>query len=70
MSWSAAGAPGDYRVPWVPAEGRFSQLPGERAGQIAPPDACMRLCSQPVMIDVFAAYRALRRGLDRLLHPD
>jgi hypothetical protein len=31
---------------------------------------CLRLCHQPVQIDVIGAARALRRGIGRLLDPD
>lgn len=61
---------GGFRVPRVPEPGRISRVQGEGPTGDPNPDACLRLCTRPVMIDVFAAARALRRGLDRLLHPD
>lgn len=62
-----------YRIPYEPE-------PGERVRLIAgePPSAraaldgagCLRLCEQPVMINVFSAVSAVAHGIDRLLHPD
>lgn len=62
-----------YRVPYDPPPGRRRRL---IAGE--PPSArdamnaggCLRLCEQPVTIDIVGAVQALGRGLDRLLHPD
>ena len=61
-----------YRIPYVPEPGRIARLPGEApTGRDAlAADRCLRLCPQPVMIDVVGALRAVERGLDRLLHPD
>lgn len=68
----AEGGPGDYRVPWAPEPGRIARLPGEApSGRDAlAADQCLRLCAQPVMIDVGKALSAIERGIDRLLHPD
>ena len=62
-----------YRIPFDPP-------PGERRRLIAgePPSArdamgaggCLRLCEQPVSVNLVEAVRFLGRGLDRLLHPD
>jgi len=61
-----------YRVP--SADPALSNEPADRAGgeQMAAlaGDICLRLCSQPLMIDVIGAARTIRRGIDRLLHPD
>ena len=62
-----------YRVPYDPP-------PGSRRRLIAgePPSArdamggggCLRLCEQPISVNVVSAIQGLGRGLDRLLHPD
>jgi len=61
-----------YRVP--SADPALDMAPAGRAGgeQMAVLTAgdCLRLCHQPVMIDVIAAVRTISRGVDRLLHPD
>lgn len=64
---------GGYRIPWVPEPGaRVRLVAGEAPSAMAAmgADRCLRLCYQPVMVDIGAAVRTLRRGLDRLLHPD
>jgi hypothetical protein len=67
------GAGGEaYRVPFVAEPGRIARLPGEAptGGDALAADRCLRLCPQPVMIDVVGAIRAVEHGLDRILHPD
>lgn len=62
-----------YRVPYDPPPGARRRL---IAGE--PPSArdamgaggCLRLCEQPVSVNIVGAVQALGRGLDRLLHPD
>jgi hypothetical protein len=59
------------RVPYEPVPGEVHHIAGEppsgtgamAAGQ------CLRLCPQPVMVDLIGAVRTIARGLDRLLHP-
>ncbi|MEA3012498.1 MAG: hypothetical protein QOD42_1043 [Sphingomonadales bacterium] len=68
-----AVAGGGYRVPWEPEPGAPVRLiAGEAPSAMAAmgADRCIRLCLQPLMIDVGAAVRGLARGIDRLLHPD
>jgi len=60
------------RVPYEPIPGEVRHIAGDLPsgpGALAA-DGCLRLCPQPVMIDVIATVRALSRGLDRILHPD
>jgi hypothetical protein len=60
------------RVPYEPVPGEVHRIAGDlptgrdamAAGQ------CLRLCPQPVMIDLIGAVRTIVRGVDRLLHPD
>jgi hypothetical protein len=62
-----------YRIPWVPEPGaRVRLVAGEAPSAMSAMGAggCIRLCYQPVMVDIGAAFRTLGRGLDRLLHPD
>jgi len=60
------------RIPYRPEPGAVhhgaGDLPTGREAMAA--GGCLRLCSQPVMIDVIGTARALARGVDRLLHPD
>ncbi|HKR25716.1 MAG TPA: hypothetical protein VJS15_10685 [Allosphingosinicella sp.] len=67
-----AGGSEGYRIPYVPEAGRIERLPGEApTGRDAlAADRCLRLCPQPVMINVVGAIRAVERGLERILHPD
>lgn len=60
------------RIPYEPVPGAVHHIAGEvHTGREAmAADGCLRLCPQPVMIDVVGTARALARGLDRLLHPD
>jgi hypothetical protein len=60
------------RVPYEPIPGEVRHIAGDLPsgpGALAA-DGCLRLCPQPVMIDVIATVRALARGVNRLLHPD
>lgn len=66
-------AGGGYRVPWEPEPGaRVRLIAGEAPSAMAAmgADRCIRLCPQPLMIDVGSAVRGLARGIDRVLHPD
>lgn len=68
-----AVAGGGYRVPWEPEPGaRVRLIAGDAPSAMAAmgADRCIRLCLQPLMIDVGAAVRGLARGIDRILHPD
>jgi hypothetical protein len=60
------------RVPYMPVPGDVHRVAGHvPTGRDAlAADRCIRLCQQGVMIDVAEAVSAIRRGLDRLLHPD
>ena len=63
---------GGWRVPDEPEPGtRLRLTAGELPTGTAAMNAggCLRLCHQPVMVDVFGAVRAISRGLDRILHP-
>ena len=60
------------RVPYEPVPGEVRHIAGDLPtgpGAMAA-GGCLRLCPQPVMIDVIGTVRALSRGLDRILHPD
>jgi hypothetical protein len=64
---------GGLRIPDEPEPGgRVRLTAGELPTGMAAMNAggCLRLCSQPVIINVFEAVRAISRGLDRILHPD
>lgn len=66
-------AGGGYRVPWEPEPGaRVRLIAGEAPSAMAAmgADRCIRLCLQPLIIDVGSAVRGLARGIDRILHPD
>jgi hypothetical protein len=66
-------AGGGYRVPWEPEPGaRVRLIAGEVPSAMAAmgADRCIRLCLQPLMIDVGSAVRGIARGVDRILHPD
>jgi hypothetical protein len=72
-----AVAGGGYRVPWQPEPGaRVRLIAGEAPGGPAAmgAGACLRLCQQPLMIDLIGGDRsivnAIGRGIGRLLHPD
>jgi hypothetical protein len=60
------------RVPYEPIAGQVHRIAGEMptGGDAAAADRCLRLCYQPVMVDVGEAARFLGRGLDRILHSD
>lgn len=62
----------NMRVPYEPVPGEVHHIPGDlpTGGEAMAAGGCLRLCSQPVMIDVIGTARALARGIDRLLHPD
>jgi len=60
------------RVPYAPIPGEVRHIAGDLPtgpGALAA-GGCLRLCPQPVMIDVIGTIRSLSRGLDRILHPD
>lgn len=60
------------RMPYEPVPGEVRHIAGDLPtgpGALAA-GGCLRLCPQPVMIDVIGTIRALSRGLDRILHPD
>ena len=64
---------GSLRVPDEPEPGaRMRLTAGELPSAMAAMNAggCLRLCHQPVMIDIIGTVRAVQRGLDRILHPD
>ncbi|HEV7658794.1 MAG TPA: hypothetical protein VGO55_03000 [Allosphingosinicella sp.] len=66
-------AGGGYRVPWAPEPGaRVRLIAGEAPSAMAAmgADRCIRLCLQPLIIDIGSAVRGLARGIDRILHPD
>jgi hypothetical protein len=66
-------AGGGYRVPWEPEPGaRVRLIAGEAPSAMAAmgADRCIRLCLQPLIVDVGSAVRGLARGIDRILHPD
>ncbi|HMG46598.1 MAG TPA: hypothetical protein VK614_03970 [Allosphingosinicella sp.] len=60
------------RVPYEPVPGQVHHIAGDlptgRDAMAA--GGCLRLCPQPVMVDVIGVFNALGRGLDRILHPD
>ena len=60
------------RVPYEPVPGEVHHIAGDlpTGREAMAAGGCLRLCPQPVTIDVIATVRALSRGLDRLLHPD
>lgn len=68
----AAGGAGGYRVPYVPVAGEVHHIAGElrTGGDAMGADGCLRLCEQPLSIDIIGAARTLGRGIGRLLHPD
>lgn len=64
---------GGLRIPDEPEPGaRIRLTAGELPSAMAAMNAggCLRLCHQPVMIDIIGTVRAVQRGLDRILHPD
>ena len=72
---AVAGA--GYRVPWEPEPGaRVRLIAGEAPSAMTAMGAggCLRLCEQPLMIDLIGGDRsivnAIGRGIGRLLHPD
>jgi hypothetical protein len=68
-----ASAGAGYRVPWKPEPGaRVRLVAGEAPSAMSAMGAggCLRLCQQPLMIDVASAVRGIARGIDRILHPD
>jgi len=66
------GDDGRMRVPYMPVPGAVHRVAGHvpTGGDALAADRCIRLCQQGVMIDVAEAVSAIRRGLDRILHPD
>lgn len=68
----SAGGPGGYRVPYEPVPGEVHHIAGELPGGAAAmgADGCLRLCEQPLSVDIIGAVRTLGHGIDRLLHPD
>ena len=54
--------PTSLRVPYVPEPGR--RIPGE---PLADSGGCMRLCHQPVQVDVFKVGSAIVKGVRSLL---
>lgn len=60
------------RVPYEPVPGEVHHVAGDlpTGGEAMAAGGCLRLCSQPVMVDIEQAIRFLARGADRLLHPD
>jgi len=59
---------GGYRVPYEPEPGaRVRPIAGEAPS--AHGDGCLRLCLQPVMINIFDP-RSIARGIDRILSGD
>lgn len=66
------GAVEGYRVPYVPVPGEVHHIAGDppTGGDAASADGCLRLCEQPLSIDIIGAARAIGRGIGRLLHPD
>lgn len=68
----AAGGPGGYRVPYVPVPGEVHHIAGELpsgSGAMGA-DGCLRLCEQPLSVDIIGAVRTVAHGIDRLLRPD
>jgi hypothetical protein len=65
------GAEG-YRVPYVPVPGEVHHIAGDlpTGGDAAGADGCLRLCEQPLSVDIIGTARAIGRGIERLLHPD
>jgi hypothetical protein len=64
-----AGGVGGYRVPWEPEPGaRVRLIAGEAPSAMAAKDAdgCLRLCEQPVRINLLDP-GSIVRGLDRIL---
>ena len=68
---------GGMRIPYVPEPGTPVRLvAGEAPGGVAAmgADGCLRLCQQPLSIDLIGGDRgivnAIGRGIERLLHPD
>jgi hypothetical protein len=68
---AAAGAAG-YRVPYEPVPGEVHHIAGDLPSGTGAmgADGCLRLCEQPLKIDIIGAARTLGHGIDRLLHPD
>ncbi len=68
----AAGGPGGYRVAYEPVPGEVHHIAGDLPGGAAAmgADSCLRLCEQPLSVDIIGTARAIGRGIDRLLHPD
>jgi hypothetical protein len=63
---------GGYRVPWRPEPGaRVRLIAGEAPSAMAAKgaDGCLRLCEQPVMINLLDP-RSIARGIDRILGGD
>jgi hypothetical protein len=67
-----AGGAGGYRVPYEPVPGEVHHIAGELPGGPAAmgADGCLRLCEQPLAVDIIGAVRTIGHGIDRLLHPD
>ena len=72
---AVAGA--GYRIPWEPEAGaRVRLIAGEAPSAMTAMGAggCLRLCQQPLMINLIGGDRsivnAIGRGIERLLHPD
>jgi hypothetical protein len=64
---------GSLRVPYEREPGArirltAGELPSARDALSA--GGCLRLCPQPVMINVISAITTVARGIDRILHPD
>jgi hypothetical protein len=63
---------GGYRIPWVPEPGaRIRLTAGEAPSATAAmgADRCLRLCEQPIMINILDP-RAIARGIDHILSGD
>jgi hypothetical protein len=60
------------RVPYEPVPGEVHRIAGDLpSGRDAlAAGACLRLCYQPVTVNIVEAVRFVSRGVDRLLHPD
>jgi hypothetical protein len=59
------------RVPYEPVSGEVHRIAGDRPrGDVLAADVCLRLCHQPLTVDIEKTIRFLSRGVDRLLHPD
>ena len=67
---SGAGSTQGYRVPYVSEPGR--RLPGEMPSGMDAlgADRCLSACQGAAMISLQSIVRALRRGIERIAHPD